>query len=338
MSDIITLSHGTGGKESSNIIKKLFVEFFKLKRVNNGIGLDELDDGSTIPINGNEFVFTIDSYTVNPIFFSGGDIGKLAATGTINDIAVMGGIPLAVLDSIIVEEGFELETLNKIIKSFKNTLEDLNIALLGGDFKVMPKGSLDKIIITVAGIGMIEKRVTDSGLKPGDKIIVSGFIAEHGATILAQQMGIDPVESNLRSDCKPILDAMQTALKIGGVHAAKDPTRGGLATALNELAEKSSVSIKIHESLLPIREEVAGVCELLGVDPLYLASEGLLVLGVDPEYADEIVKSLKKIGYDRASIVGEVGDKKPGYVFVETLVGGLRIVEPPSGVPLPRIC
>ena len=338
MANIITLAHGTGGRESAEIIKKLFVEKFALKRVENGIGLDELDDGSTIPYSEGELVLTMDSYTVKPIFFSGGDIGKLAATGTLNDIAVMGGEPIAVLDSIVVEEGFDLENLEKIINSFKSVLEKYNVALLGGDFKVMPRNSLDGVLITTVGIGKIRKLVTDSGLRPGDKIIVSGYIAEHGATILAHQMGINPEESNLKSDCEVILNAMRAALDVGGVHVAKDPTRGGLASALNEIAEKSKVSIKIYESDLPLREEVFGVCEMLGVDPLYLASEGLLVLGVNPEVADEVVNKLRKSGYPKASIIGEAFSDKPGYVFVETVVGGLRILEPPSGLPLPRIC
>jgi len=193
-------------------------------------------------------------------------------------------------------------------------------------------------VTTTVGVGKVKHLVTDSGLKAGDKIVVSGFIAEHGATILAHQMGLDPKESNLKSDCAVILDAMKVALETGGVHAAKDPTRGGLASALNELAEKSKVSIKIYESDLPIREEVLGVCEMMGVDPLYLASEGLLILGVDSMYAEDVVSNLKKVGYENAKIIGEVTQMKPGYVFVETVVGGLRILEPPSGLPLPRIC
>ena len=338
VSDIITLAHGTGGKESFEVINKLFVKRFKFKSVNNGVGLDNLDDGSTIPSVEGDLVFTIDSYTVNPIFFRGGNIGKLAATGTLNDIAVMGGEPIAVLDSIVVEEGFPIEDLEIIINSFKEVLERYNVALLGGDFKVMPRGALDKIIITTVGIGRIKKLLVDSGLKPGDKIIVSGYIAEHGATILAHQMGIDPEESKLMSDCSPIVEAIQAALEVGGIHAAKDPTRGGLASALNELAEKSGVSIKIFESNIPIREEVSGVCEMLGVDPLYLASEGLVILGVDPNYADDVVKKLRNSGFPHAAIIGEVSKERPGYVFVETVVGGLRILEPPSGIPLPRIC
>ena len=338
MGDVITLAHGTGGRESFEIIKKLFVEKFKLKRIGDGVGLDELDDGSTIKSSDGEFVFTVDSYTVNPIFFSGGNIGKLAATGTLNDIAVMGGEPIAVLDSVVVEEGFDIDKLDTIINSFKEVLDKYNVALLGGDFKVMPKGSLDGVIITTVGIGKIKSLVTDSGLKPGDKIIVSGYIAEHGATILAHQMGLNPEDSNLRSDCGVILEAMKIALDTGGVHVAKDPTRGGLASVLNEIAEKSNVSIKIREEDLPIRREVQGICEMMGVDPLYLASEGLLVLGVDPAYADNVVENLRKAGYTEAKIIGEAGKDKPGYVFVETVVGGLRILEPPSGLPLPRIC
>ncbi|MGQ4891517.1 MAG: hydrogenase expression/formation protein HypE [Candidatus Njordarchaeia archaeon] len=338
MSEFITISHGTGGKETEELIKKLFVETFKLKSVKNGIGLDYLDDGSTIPTKDGQFVFTMDSFTIKPLFFSGGNIGKLAATGTINDIAVMGGLPLAVLDSIIVEEGVKINVVERVVDSFRKVLEDHNVALLGGDFKVMPKKSLDTLVITVAGIGFAEKVITDRDLKPGDKIIISGPIAEHGATILAEQMGLDPSESKLKSDCKPIIDAVRKALELGAVHAAKDPTRGGLANALNEFAYKSNVGIKIYEENIPIRDEVLGLCEMLGVDPLYLASEGQVVMSVKSDLAEELIGELKKIGYGDAAIIGEVLDSHSGKVLMETVIGGLRIVESPVGVPLPRIC
>ena len=338
MNNFITISHGTGGKETEELIKKLFVNAFKIKSVKDGIGLDDLDDGSTIPAGEGQFVFTMDAFTVKPIFFKGGNIGKLAATGTINDIAVMGGTPLAVLDSIIVEEGVEIKLVENVVTSFRKILEEHNVALLGGDFKVMPKKSIDTLVITVAGIGFAKKVITDKGLKPGDKIIVTGPIAEHGATILAEQMNLDVEESGLKSDCKPVVDAMKKALELEAVNAAKDPTRGGLANALNEFASKSNVGIKIYEENLPIREEVQGLCEMLGVDPLYLASEGHVVMSVKPNLAERLIEELKLIGYNDASIIGEVVEDHKGKVLMETMIGGLRVVEPPVGVPLPRIC
>ncbi len=336
--EVITLNHGTGGKESDELIRQLFVNFFRIKNVDNGVGLDDLDDGSSIPVQSGHFVFTMDSFTVKPLFFNGGNIGKLAATGTLNDLAVMGAKPLAVMDSIVIEEGFEISKLKEIINSFKTVLDKYNVALLGGDFKVMPKKNIDGIIITVVGIGKAEKLLRDSQVNVGDDIIVTGYIAEHGATILAQQMDIDPVESNLISDCKPVIEAIDIGLKVGGVHAAKDPTRGGLANALNEFATKSKVTIKIFEEKLPIRPEVNGVCEMLGVDPLYLASEGQVVMSVDPDYSSDVLKGLRKAGFTQASIIGKVTEKSDGLVLVETVIGGLRVLESPTGIPLPRIC
>ncbi len=338
LGDVITLVHGAGGEETEKIIRKLFVSAFKFKRVKDGIGLDDLDDGSTIPVKGGNYVFTMDSFTVNPLFFPGGNIGKLAAVGTINDLAVMGAKPIAVLDSIIVAEGFEYGKLEKIVEAFKNVLESHNVALLGGDFKVMPKNSLDEIIISVAGIGFAERVLRDSDVKPGDKIIVTGPIAEHGAVILAEQMGIPHEESGLKSDCAPVLEPIRELLKLGGLHAAKDPTRGGIANALNEFAEKSNVTIKVYEENVPIRGAVRGLCEMLGVDPFSLASEGIAVLSVDGDYADEAVKRLRNMGYKYASIIGEAQRKGDFPVILETVIGGERPLRKPSGLNLPRIC
>ncbi len=338
MSDTISLVHGAGGIETLKIILELTKDV-KLRKVIGGTGLDELDDSALIPISENKFLaITVDSYTVNPIFFPGGDIGKLAATGTINDIAVMGATPLAVLDSIVVEEGFDKDLLLKIMNSFKKVLEKENVALIGGDFKVMPKGSLDKIIISTVGVGIVDKKnlLLDSNVKPDDQIIISGSIGEHGAIILALQLGLDV--SNLKSDCETVTDIMKTVLKIGGVHAAKDPTRGGLAMALNEFAKKSNVTIIVDEDKIPIKEEVRSYCEMLGVDPLALACEGRVVLAVKKSKAHEILKELHDMGYEDACIIGEVKKLEPGIVLMKSKVGGLRILEPPLGEIIPRIC
>ncbi len=337
----ITLAHGAGGRESEELIKRLF-KFVKLRKVPNGTGLDEFDDGAFIPLS-KHIVFTIDSYTVDPIFFPGGDIGKLAAAGSINDVCVMGAEPIAALDSIVVEEGFPLDQLNKIIKSMITTFENENVAILGGDLKVMPKGKIDKIVITTAVIGYLndsKELLLDSKIRPGDKLIVSGTIGEHGAVITAFRMGIEAEFEGLKSDCEPVTKVMRTAKEIGGIHAAKDPTRGGLAMALNEFAQKSNITLYIDEEKIPIREEVNAFCEMLGIDPLFLACEGRVLIAVDSERADELLSALRRAGYDKAEIIGEARRIKgrEGFVILRTRAGGLRIVEKPTGELTPRIC
>ena len=338
MEDVIRLSHGSGGIETLQLIMDITRDV-TLRKVKGGTGLDELDDSALIPLGEEKFLaITVDSYTVNPIFFPGGDIGKLAASGTINDLVVMGAKPLAVLDAIVVEEGFSKRDLYRVLSSFKEVLKKEGVALIGGDFKVMPKGSLDKIVISTVGVGVVDKDdvVLDSGLKEGDKVIVSGTIGDHGAVILALQLGIDV--SNLKSDCEPLTKVMERVISIGGVHAAKDPTRGGLSMALHEMADKSKVTIVIDEAKIPIKEEVRACCEMLGVDPLSLACEGRVVLGVDKEVADKVVDSLHDLGYEDATIIGEVKSVEPGLVLAKSLVGGLKILEPPLGEVVPRIC
>jgi len=338
MEKTVTLAHGAGGLETALLVKEL-VKLFAIKNTPGGTGLRELEDSALIPLGEYYLAVTADSYTVNPIFFPGGNIGKLAATGTINDLAVMGAEPLAMLDTVVVEEGFPLEDLSKIMNSMARVLEEEKVALVGGDVKVMPKGALDKIVITTMGLGLVEKNriVRNSGLKPGDVIIINGTVGDHGAVIMACQAGIE-VETSLVSDCAPVTKAMRIALEVGGVHAAKDPTRGGLAMALNDLAKKSGVSILVYEEKLPIREEVVAYCEMLGVDPLTLACEGRVVLGVDREVAAEIVEALREKGYREATVIGEVIEGRVPRVYMRTKIGGTRIVEEPRGEIVPRIC
>ncbi len=338
MGRVVTLAHGGGGKETSEIIEKLIAPSFKYKRVADGIGLEELDDGASIPVGGVHVVVSTDSYTVNPYRFPGGDIGLLAVCGAINDVAVMGAEPVAIMDCIVAEEGFPLEELHSIIESMAKVAAEEKVALIGGDFKVMPRGSVDKILISTTGIGVAKpwELLRLSNAKPGDKVIVTGTIGEHGAAVLAAQLGMESDE--IRSDVAPIARAIRAAKRVGGLHAAKDPTRGGLAAALNEIARASRVSIKVYEEHIPVREPVKGLAEMLGVDVLSLACEGRALLVVDGEKAEEVVKALKREGYRDASIIGEVGDEKPGLVLLETLTGGLRILDMPSGEIVPRIC
>lgn len=336
----ITLAHGAGGKEMEDLVKKLFQKI-KVVKIPDSIGLDNFDDGSSVNVPTSSVVISIDSYTVDPIFFPGGDIGKLAATGSINDVAVMGATPIAALDSIVVEEGFSIKDLETILKSLANVFESENVALLGGDFKVMPKGKIDKIVITTTVIGYLppnHKLILDSGAKPGDKIIVSGTIGEHGAVITALRMGIETELGNLKSDCMPVTKVMKIAIKNGDIHAAKDPTRGGLAMALNEIAEKSKVSIIVDEEEIPIREEVIALSEMLGIDSLALACEGRVVMSVSPDTAEDILTALHDAGYRDARIIGEVQEKEEGLVLLRTKAGGLRILEKPTGELTPRIC
>ncbi|NHV45400.1 MAG: hydrogenase expression/formation protein HypE [Candidatus Verstraetearchaeota archaeon] len=336
----IQLSHGAGGTIMNDLIKEVILKNIKNRKVGRGIGLDELDDGATIPINSEEIVVTGDAYTITPIFFPGGDIGKLAICGTINDLAVMGARPIAIMDTVVVEEGFEIENLNKIFISMNEIMEKFDISLIHGDFKVMPKGKLDGIVISTMGIGVLYKKrpILDSGLKEGDKIIVTGPIGDHGIVIISLREGIS-FKTNIISDVAPLWNLMKKAMDAGEITAAKDPTRGGLAMALNEMAAKSNVSIWINEDEIPIRNEVKGACEMLGIDYLELACEGRIVMGVKAEDADNVLKAIRSTeeGKD-AKIIGYVKKEMPGYVIMNTIIGGKRIINPPLGEPVPRIC
>ncbi len=336
----VNLSHGAGGKATQDMVQKLILSLLDedMKRVEGGVGTDELDDGATLPAGENHLVMSVDSYTVNPPFFPGGNLGVLAASGTINDVLMMGAKPVAAMDSIIVQEGFELEELKKITSSMIQVFRENGVKLVGGDFKVMPFGDLRGVVITTVGVGWAEKPILDSSLKPGDKLLVTGTVGDHGAAILAAQQGIEGVES----DVKPLTQVMLPLLEEFGdqIRAAQDPTRGGLAQVLNEWASKTGLLITVREESIPIAEEVKALSELLGVDPLQLASEGKAVLGVSPEVSEDVLNFLKERGCDRASIIGEVKEssKYRGMVILETKVGGLRVMERPLGAVVPRIC
>ncbi len=337
MPEFIDITYGGGGAKTREIIENLIAK--KVKKLNfwNGIGLESMDDGSAVPVNGGYLVFTSDSYTIKPIFFPGGDIGKLAISGTINDLAVMGAKPLAIMDNIIVEEGFSLEDLERILDSIETLANENNVAVIGGDFKVVERGGVDKIIIGMMGIGFAQELVLDSGLSPGDKIIVSGPIGTHEIALLAYREGFS-TESIIESDAKPLWNMISKALEVGGITAMKDPTRGGVAGALNEMAKKSHVNIVIYEEKLPFLDEVKGLAELLGIDLLEAANEGIVIMGVKEEKADEVLEVLKKTSEGRgAEIIGEVV-KGNGMVILETTIGGKRIVEEPIGSPTPRVC
>jgi len=339
----VELLHGAGGLETFEIVSKLIARRVPegLKRTLNGRGLDVMDDGSYIKAGNKYVVFTSDSYTVNPIIFPGGDIGHLAASGVLNDLVVMGATPVAFLDNIVVEEGFEVDLLDKIVESMIRVLVDNNVAVIGGDFKVMPKGSIDKIVISGFGIGLSSYEPIVDEPAPGDKIIVTGNIAEHGSTILAAQLGLLEENKGLRSDSRPLVKTVLPVIQKYRqyIRAARDPTRGGLAGVLNEWVLNKDITIVVDRSLIPVRDEVRGFLEAMGVDPLNVASEGVAVLSVDPSVAEEVVEELVKAGERDARIIGEVIRTKDlkGRVVARTEIGGLVMVTS-NPLNLPRIC
>lgn len=337
MPDRVSLLHGAGGKAMMDLISEIFLRRLELKRAGD-VGLDELDDGATVEVGNRTLVLTTDSHTVKPLFFPGGDIGRLAISGTVNDLAVMGARPLAISCAMVLEEGFPVRDLERITDSINLTLKEAKCPLVTGDLKVVGKGELDGAVITTTGLGAADEVVTDRGLRPGDAIIITGTVGDHGMTILASREGIH-LEGNLLSDVAPIWDTVEKAMRVGGITAMKDPTRGGLAAALNEMASKSRVGILIREADIPISPPVKAAGELLGIDPLQITNEGKVVMGVRRDRAEKVLEAVRKTPYGReAAIIGEAISEYSGEVVLETVVGGRRILEAPVGDPAPRIC
>ncbi len=321
-----------------SLISGIILDNINNKKVDGGIGLGELDDGATIPLGDFEIVISTDSHTIDPIFFPGGDIGKLSITGTVNDVAVMGAKPLAIANAMVISEGFTSEEFERLIKSMDEACNESCVALVTGDTKVMEHDKLDKIIITTTGIGIARKGqiTSDAGLKVGDKIILSGSVGDHGIALMSYREGFG-FETDLKSDVAPVVEMTEKALEIGGVNAMKDPTRGGIANALNELASKSGVGMMIHEDKIPVKEQVYAASEMLGIDPFEVANEGKVIMGVEADKADEILEAIRNTKYGReAQIIGEVREDK--HVIMETLLGGKRILEAPIADPVPRVC
>ncbi|MBU1043532.1 MAG: hydrogenase expression/formation protein HypE [Candidatus Omnitrophica bacterium] len=333
----ITLAHGNGGQVMQKLINKMIITNF-----GNPI-LNRLDDGAVLDLkpSNNKLVFTTDSFVVDPIFFPGGDIGKLAVCGTVNDLSMMGAKPLYLSASVIIEEGFALADLQRIIISMKKTLALADLKIVCGDTKVVNKGHCDKIFINTSGIGIIQAKakITSSNARPGDLIIVSGTIGEHGVSIMSQREGLK-FKTQLKSDCAPLNGLVKDMLKYAdAIHVMRDPTRGGVATALNEIAEHSNVGIEINEENLPVNSQAQGACEILGLDPLYLACEGRLLAFVAPNKAADIIKVMRKNQFGKkAQIIGKVvaGHKKQ--VYLSTLAGSDRILDVPIADQMPRIC
>jgi len=329
----VTLMHGAGGEVMGELLQTLT----KFSHNNaGGIGLEALDDGAVIPFHGHNLVFTTDSHVVRPIFFPGGDIGRIAVCGTINDLAMMGGRPIALSCGMIIEEGFEVADLARIVASMDEALGEAGANLVTGDTKVMEKGALDGIAINTAGIGVADTVIRDNGLEPGDRIIVSGTLGDHGIAIMAHREGFDLGEQ-IKSDVAPLWGMVHQALAAGTIHAMKDPTRGGFASAINEMAKKSHVCVRIREESLPFRRSVKSAAGMLGIDPLEVANEGKVVMGVPPSDVDAVLAALRSHKYGRdAAVVGTV--TQGAHVIMETAIGGERFIEPPMGDPVPRVC
>lgn len=337
--DRITLKYGAGGGAMRSLIEQVFATGFG--DVPGGVGLAAMDDGAALPLpDGSFLVITTDSHVVQPLFFPGGDIGKLAVCGTVNDLAMMGATePLALACATIIEDGFPRVELEAIWSSMRSACAEAGTTIVTGDTKVMRHGELDRLVITTTGVGITRRPVRDNGLHHGDRIIVTGTVGDHGLAILATR-GELALSTPLESDVAPINTMIRRALAVGGdrIVALKDPTRGGLASALHEMAEKSGVGIVLAERSVPVRDEVRAAGELLGIDPLLVANEGKAVLGVRAEVADAVLDAIRSHPLGRrAAIVGEVVKERPGTVIVDTGLGR-RLLGEAEGELLPRIC
>lgn len=337
MNDSILLGHGSGGQLSHDLIKEIFIKHF------NNPTINQLTDSAILDFNGGSLSFTTDSFVVDPIFFPGGNIGKLAVCGTVNDLAVSGAIPKYLSSSFIIEEGFPIKDLEEIVKSMANEAIKAGVKIVTGDTKVVNRGQCDKVFINTSGIGFIEDKNKLIGLgskiQPGDKIIINGTLGNHGMAILKARE-LNRFKANINSDCACLNKLIEEALQITDqIRFMRDATRGGMATVLSELVENNKFGIELNESEIPIKDEVRGMCELIGFDPLYIANEGIVVMIVGSEDADSVLQTLRKNELGKhASIIGEITSDHPGKAWVRTEIGGRRIIDMLAGEQLPRIC
>jgi hydrogenase expression/formation protein HypE len=333
--DRIVLGHGSGGRLSAELLRDVFLPFFS-----NPL-LDRMDDQAVLEIGGLRLAFTTDSFVVKPLFFPGGDIGSLAVHGTVNDLAMGGARPLFLSAAFILEEGFPTNDLRRIAASMADAAAAAGVMIVTGDTKVVEKGKGDGLFINTTGIGLVpdDVRMSASQAQPGDRVILSGPIGDHGIAILARREGLE-FETEILSDSAPLHELVALMLGVSsGIRCMRDPTRGGLSSAVNEIAAQSGVSIQLEESKIQIRDEVRGACELLGLDPLYVANEGKLVAIVAPEVADAVVNAMRTCDRGRdAAIIGTVGAQRAGLVTMRTAFGSTRIVDLLAGDQLPRIC
>ncbi len=330
----IVLGHGSGGRLTAQLVHDIFVPAF-----DNEI-LRRLDDQAVLSLGGARIAFTTDSFVVTPLFFPGGDIGKLAVHGTVNDLAMCGARPLYLSAAFIMEEGLPMDQLSRIVASMAEAAKAAGVAIVTGDTKVVNKGSADKLFVTTTGIGLAPDGVAiaAANARPGDKVILSGPIGDHGMAVFSQRENLE-FEAAIESDTAPLFGLVEAMLGAGEVHALRDPTRGGLGTSLCEIAGSAGVGVEIHAARIPVREEVRAACEILGMDPLFVANEGKLVAFVAPGSADAILAAMRRAPYGRdAAIIGEAVGAHPGMVLMKTEIGGARVLDLPFGEQLPRIC
>jgi len=334
MDDNILLAHGSGGKLSHDLVAENFIPLF------DNVLLNKLDDSAVFELDG-RLAFTTDSYVVNPIFFPGGDIGRLAVCGTVNDLAMSGAVPKYLSIALIIEEGLSMSDLRLIMSSVREAALEAGVQVVTGDTKVVDRGSADRLFINSAGVGVIATGVDISGsnARPGDSVIISGSIGEHGIAVISRREGLQ-FSSSVESDCAPLNKLVAEMLDSGvEIRCLRDPTRGGLASTLNEFASSSGVGIRIEESSIPVKEPVQAACELLGFDPLYVANEGKLVAVVAAEGAEKLLDTMHRSRYgSEAAIIGDIVPDHPGRVVMKTVMGASRIVDMLVGEQLPRIC
>lgn len=333
--DRILLAHGGGGALTRELVEEMFAPAF------DNPALRPLDDSAVLTLDGKKLAFTSDSYVVKPHSFPGGDIGKLAVCGTVNDLSMQGAQPLWLSLSLILEEGLPLAELRKIVDSIRVTAAAAGVEVVTGDTKVVERGRADGLYINTAGIGRVvaSRRLSGANAQPGDAVIVNGFLGEHGVAVMSRREGIS-FQTSIVSDCAPLWPLVKLILESGAeIHAMRDPTRGGLAATVCDIARASSVGIRLEETALPIGKEVRGACDLLGLDPLSIANEGKVIVFCPAAHADRVLAAMKKHPLGReARVIGEVAEKPKGMALMRTTIGGERIVDMPTGEDLPRIC
>ena len=337
-SEQVTMAHGAGGKATQSLIEGMLVPAFDPEES----GLAELADAGTIVVGDESICVTTDSFVVKPLRFPGGSIGELAVNGTVNDLAVAGARPIAITVGLILEEGLPAAELRAEVEAMAEAARAAGVAIVSGDTKVVERGHADGMYVNTTGIGVCDPRaeLSPAALEPGDKVIVSGSIAEHGTAIMLARDEFE-LDADITSDTQPLWGAADALLEAAGgdLRAMRDATRGGVATVLNELARASGVAIVAHEANVPVRPDVAGAAELLGIDPMYVANEGRLVAFIAPDAADAALAALRDVpGCEEAAVIGEVKSEPPGMVLVETAFGGKRVMDLLAGDPLPRIC
>lgn len=334
MNDKIRLSHGDGGVDTQRLIKGLFYKYF------NDPDYNEMPDSFVFEAARGRYAYTTDSFVVKPLFFKGGDIGKLAVCGTVNDLAAAGAVPHFLSAAFIIEEDFSLEMLQLIVKSMSDTCRLANVRIVTGDTKVVEHGSIDGLFINTSGIGIVSEYYNPRKAEPGDEIIITGAIAEHGTAIMADRYGGSSFAAGTESDCAPMSSLINVlGSELSKVKLMKDPTRGGLANALNEIAISQGLDVEIRERLIPVRDEVRAICNIFGMDPLYLACEGRMLIAVKAGCGEILIKHIKKLGNcSEARIIGQFTSGEHGIAYMETLIKGRRIIPMLEGRMLPRIC